>query len=74
VEVVLIVEEDADEQAITILEGSAMRSQEMGLSQEEDFVEGWTEIGLMVPFRQQPAIHVTYGRLIDHRYVLKLCK
>jgi hypothetical protein len=33
VEVVLIVEEDVDEEAITILEGSAMKSQGMGLTQ-----------------------------------------
>lgn len=65
-----IVEEDADEQAIIILEVSAMKSQGMGLSRGEDFVEGWTEIGSRVPFPQQPAFHVTYGHLIDHRCVL----
>jgi hypothetical protein len=74
VEGVLIVEEDVDEQAITILEGSAMRSKGMGLTRGVDFVEGWTEIGLRVPFPQQPAFHVTYGRLIDHRCVLNLMK
>lgn len=44
----------------------------MELTQGEDFVEAWTEIGLRAPFPQQPAFHVTYGRLIDHRCVFSI--
>jgi hypothetical protein len=49
-----------------------MRSLETELTQGEDFVEAWTEIGLRVLFPQQPAFHVTYGHLIEHRYVFSI--
>jgi hypothetical protein len=65
----LIVEEDVGEVDFTILEALVMRSQEMELTQGEDFVEVWTEIGLRVPFPQQPAFLVTYGHSIDPRCV-----
>jgi hypothetical protein len=68
----LIVGEDVGEEASTILEGWAMRSQEMELTPEEGFVEAWTEIASRVPLPRQPAFHVTYGHLIDHRCVFSV--